>query len=212
MDDRGLVEVCAALSEARRSIAAGRTAPLAALPALLAAGSARRRVSHGHETFNLCNGGCRWCGHRDGRRGRQCVEPGPRAGPGGHSGAIRPADRARRRAALRQRDGLLAHRGLRRPQQNADGGVRERRPADGGGPAVDSPGQAAAAAPYPRARHLAWLPALVDSAGRQDGGGDGQEDGRVDDRHHVRGLGHQRRDALPLRCDLPVEHDRHVPR
>lgn len=41
MDDRGLVEVCAALSEARRSIAAGRTAPLAVLPALLAAGLRR---------------------------------------------------------------------------------------------------------------------------------------------------------------------------
>lgn len=37
MDDQGLVEVCAALSEVRRSIAAGRSAPLASLPALLAA-------------------------------------------------------------------------------------------------------------------------------------------------------------------------------
>ncbi|MFO1048926.1 MAG: hypothetical protein U1E52_13620 [Geminicoccaceae bacterium] len=43
MDDRGLLEICAALSEARRSIAAGRSAPLAALPALLAA-SLRRHA------------------------------------------------------------------------------------------------------------------------------------------------------------------------
>ena len=146
-----------------------------------------------------------WRGGPDARR---------RAGPGARTaaGAGGAADDSAGRRAGRWR----VERRVRGTQSEPARGLSERRDqndCDARPAARQAAGHAAEAAQGSDlvADPVRRIPAFVDSAGREDDRGDGQEDRRVDVDHVVGRQRHQRREPEAVRRDLPVEHDRHVP-
>ena len=106
---------------------------------------------------------------------------------------------------------------VRGPQRQSHGSVSERCQADDRNARPDSRQAAGNAAEAAKGTDLVAdpvgrIPALVHSSRGQDDRGDGQEDRRLD-LDDVLGRGrHHRREPQAVRRDLPLEHDRHLPR
>ena len=123
----------------------------------------------------------------------------------------RRVEQGDRRPAV-SRAGRSCARGVRRAQREPAGRLPGRRRQDDRGAARQGTGQAAEAAQDPRARHAPRLRALLDPAGREDDGRDGQEDRRVDADDHLRRGRHQHREPEAVRRDLPRQQHRLLPR
>ena len=90
--------------------------------------------------------------------------------------------------------------------------VPGRRDQNDGGAARNRAGQAGKGTQDPRVRERARLRAWVDSSRRENDRGTREEDGRVDDHGYIRPCRHQYQEPRAVRCALPLEHDRVLPR